>query len=115
MIQPVDLKDFLLTFFVSAGIILSGAGYALLYAWGRLRGRPAFLRWALLAYAVLAFCVLTLMRTAHLDGYWATLALAMLVGYFAAPRAIFRLCHHTHDSADDLPLPFPTHNKEKNP
>ena len=29
MIQPVDLKDFLLTFFVSAGIILSGACYAL--------------------------------------------------------------------------------------
>lgn len=51
MIQPVDLQDFLLTFFVSAGIILSGACYALLFAWGRLRHNPRFLRWALLGSA----------------------------------------------------------------
>ncbi|GAB6047028.1 hypothetical protein JCM19379_08520 [Methyloparacoccus murrellii] len=96
MIQPVDLKDFLLTFFVSAGIILSGACYALFYAWGRLRGRAAFLRGAWLAYAVLVACTLTLVQTAHLNGSWSTLALLMLAGYFAAPRAIFRLCADTH-------------------
>lgn len=96
MIQPVELQDFLLTFFVSAGIILSGACYALFYAWGRLRHAPRFLNWALLAYAVLAACVLILMRTAHLDGAWSALTLLMLVGYFAAPLAIFRLCHVTH-------------------
>lgn len=104
MIQPVDLQDFLLTFFVSAGIILSGACYALCYAWGRLRDRPAFLRGALLAYAVLAACVLTLMRTAHLDGAWSTLTLIMLAGYYAAPRAIFRLCHDTHAIEHAPPL-----------
>lgn len=98
MIQPVDLKDFLLTFFVSAGIILSGACYALFYAWARLRARPAFLRWALLAYAVLAGCTLTLMQTAHLDGYWRAITLMMLIGYFLAPRAIFLLCAATHDA-----------------
>ena len=113
MIQPVELKDFLLTFFVSAGIILSGACYALCYAWGRLRDRPAFLRGALLAYAVLAGCVLILMRTAHLDGYWATLTLVMLIGYFAVPRAIFRLCHVTH--ADGPVIPHSINNKEKIP
>lgn len=113
MIQPVELKDFLLTFFVSAGIILCGAGYALLYAWGRLRGRPALLRWALLAYALLAFCVLALMRTAHLDGYWTALTVMMLAGYFAVPRAIFRLCHDTHAIDDGPPLSYTT--KEKTP
>jgi len=76
-------------------------------------GRPAYLRGALLAYAVLAGCVLTLMRTAHLDGYWATLTLVMLIGYFAAPRAIFRLCHVTH--ADGPVIPHSINNKEKLP
>lgn len=113
MIQPVDLQDFLLTFFVSAGVILSGACYALFFAWGRLRHDPRFLRWALLAYAVLAACVLTLMRTAHLDGAWSTLTLLMLVGYFVAPRAIFRLCHVTHD--DEHASPSSTTIKEKSP
>ena len=113
MIQPVDLQDFLLTFFVSAGIILSGACYALFYAWGRLRQAPRFLNWALLAYAVLAACVLTLMRTAHLDGAWSTLTLLMLVGYFAAPRAIFRLCHVTH--LDEHASPASIIIKEKTP
>jgi hypothetical protein len=113
MIQPVDLQDFLLTFFVSAGVILSGACYALFFAWGRLRHDPRFLRWALLAYAVLAACVLTLMRTAHLDGTWSTLTLLMLVGYFAAPRAIFRLCHVTH--LDEHAHPASITIKEKTP
>jgi hypothetical protein len=113
MIQPVDLQDFLLTFFVSAGVILSGACYALFFAWGRLRHDPRFLRWALLAYVVLAACVLTLMRTAHLDGTWSTLTLLMLVGYFAAPRAIFRLCHVTH--LDEHAPPASITVKEKTP
>lgn len=103
MIQPVDLKDFLLTFFVSAGIILSGACYALFYAWARLRHRPAFLNWALLAYAVLAGCALTLMQTAHLEGHWRTITLLMLIGYFLAPRAIFRLCAVTHGTEAAAP------------
>ncbi len=113
MIQPVDLKDFLLTFFVSAGVILSGACYALFYAWGRLRARPAFLRGALLAYLVLAVCTLTLMQTAHLEGYWRTITLLMLAGYYIAPRAIFRLCHVTH--ADEHEPPASLTIKEKTP
>ena len=113
MIQPVDLKDFLLTFFVSAGIILSGACYALCYAWGRLRGRPAFLRWALLAYAVLAGCALMLMQTAHLNGHWRALTVIMLIGYFLAPRAVFRLCAATHDAEAAAPDFITT--KEKTP
>jgi uncharacterized membrane protein HdeD (DUF308 family) len=113
MIQPVDLKDFLLTFFVSAGIILSGACYALFYAWARLRDRPRFLRWALLAYAVLAVCAGVLMMTAHLDGSWRALTVMMLIGYFLAPSAIFRLCAATHDAEAAAPGFITT--KEKTP
>ena len=38
MIEPVELKDFFITFFSAALVILSGAGYAGLYAWAKLRG-----------------------------------------------------------------------------
>lgn len=98
MIQPVDLQDFVLNIFAAAAIILCGACYALLYAWAKLARRPNFLRWAYAAYAALAAAVWVLADTAHLDGYWRALALAMLVGYFAAPRAIFRLCAATHET-----------------
>jgi ABC-type multidrug transport system permease subunit len=115
MIQPVELQDFLLTFFAAAGIILSGACYALLFAWGRLSGRRSFLALAYAAYAVLAGSVWVLAETAHLLGYWRALAVAMVAGYFAAPRAVFRLCvathgtdetdssHSTHSQSEDLP------------
>lgn len=100
MIQPVELQDFLLNFFAAAGIILSGACYALLYAWARLSERRRFLAFAYAAYAGLAVSVWVLAETAHLEGYWRALAVAMLIGYFVAPRAIFRLCSATHSAGE---------------
>lgn len=115
MIQPVELQDFVLNFFAAASIILSGACYALLYAFAKLAGRPAFRRWAYAAYAVLAVSVWILAETAHLEGYWRALAMAMLIGYFAAPRAIFRLCAATHAAEEAEPF-LPTHpSQEKSP
>jgi hypothetical protein len=96
MIEPVELHDFLLAFFASAGVILSGACYALLFAWARLGGRGVFLGWAYVSYAFLALSVWVLAETAHLQGYWRALVAAMLVGYFVLPRAIFWLCSATH-------------------
>lgn len=98
MIQPVDLQDFLATFLAAAGIIVSGAAYALLFAGARLRRRRDLLVWAYAAFAVLAGAVWVLAETAHLDGYWRVLAGLMLIGYFAAPRLIFRLCAATHEA-----------------
>jgi len=68
------------------------------------------MRLAYAAYAVLAVSVWILTATAHLDGYWRTLAAAMLVGYCLAPRAIFRLCADTHAAQDDDDA-FPTHHR----
>jgi hypothetical protein len=100
MIHPVELQDFVLNFFAAASIILSGACYALLFAWAKLASRPALIRWAYVAYAALAVSVWLLTDTAHLEGYWRILAAAMLIGYFAAPRVMFRLCSATHAAAD---------------
>lgn len=96
MIQPVELADFMATFFASAGVILGGAGYALLYAWARLKQQSGFWYGAFGFFALLAFCILILIKTAHLEGHWWLLAITMLLGYLVAPPAIFRLCQGTH-------------------
>jgi membrane associated rhomboid family serine protease len=101
VIRPVELHDFLLSFFASASIIVSGACYALLFAWARLAGRRAVLAWAYAAYALLAVSVWLLAEAAHFEGYWRVLSGAMLAGYFVAPRAVFRLCSATHAAEHD--------------
>jgi hypothetical protein len=104
MIQPVELKDFILNFFAAAAIILSGAGYALCYASAQLTRRRGFLAAAFVAYGVLALSVGLLIDTAHLDGFWRIVAVLMLLGYFAAPIAIHRLCTATHADEESEPL-----------
>lgn len=101
MLQPVDLQDFFITFFSAAMVILFGALYAMLFAWGRLHGRPNLVRWGYAAYAALAVSVLTLADATHLTGFWTWLVVAMLVGYLIAPHAIWRLCEGTHTAVEE--------------
>ena len=96
MIEPVELKDFFITFFSAALVILFGAGYAGLYAWARLRGKPGLLLWAYACYAALAAATFTLARAAHLNGEWRILVGLMLVGYLLAPLGIWKLCAASH-------------------
>jgi hypothetical protein len=100
MIEPVALKDFFITFFASALIILSGAGYAGLYAWAKLRGKPGVLLWAYACYAVLVGAVFVLARAAHFNGEWQVLVGLMLAGYWLAPLGIWKLCAASHDGVD---------------
>lgn len=99
MIEPVALKDFFITFFSSAMVILSGAGYGL-YAWAKLRGNPRLLLWAYACYATLAGATLLLARATHLNGQWQILVGLMLVGYLLAPQGIWRLCVASHRESD---------------
>ncbi len=100
MLQPVELQDFFITFFSAAMVILFGALYAMLFAWGRLHGRPRLVWWGYAAYAVLVVSVLTLAQATHLTGFWTWLVVAMLVGYLVAPHVIWHLCEGTHVGAD---------------
>jgi hypothetical protein len=99
MIEPVELKDFFITFFASAVIILCGAGYAGLYAWSKLRGRPKLMIWAYACYASLAGATVVLAQTAHFKGQWLILVGLMLFGYLLAPLGIWKLCAGTHKAA----------------
>ncbi len=96
MIEPVALKDFFTTFFVSALIILAGASYALLFAWSKLKPNIYISFSAYLAYAVLAAAVGVLSQVAHFTGYWLLLAWVMVIGYFFTPIGIWQLCVKTH-------------------
>lgn len=96
MLEPVALKDFFITFFSSALIIMAGASYALLFAWSKINGsfRLRLAAWA--AYVVLLLAVVTLSRAANFSGYWLLISVLMVLGYFFAPIGIWHLCAQTH-------------------
>lgn len=99
MIQPVELANFFTVFFSAASVILFGAGYALLFAWSRVRNRPGLMPLAYLSYVGLFVSVLTLAFAANLfvNGFWTFIVLLMLVGYLVAPHGIWHLCVQTHE------------------
>lgn len=109
MIEPVELKDFFITFFASALVILAGAGYALLFAWSKTNADIRIRLAAYSAYLVLAAAVVELTQTAHFSGYWLAISFMMLIGYFFAPIGIWHLCVKTHTDHD------PTTDPTKDP
>lgn len=98
MIEPVALKDFFLTFFSAAMVIVTGALYALLFAYARVKRRPRLMPLAYAAYLGLASSVLVLATVANLfaTGFWTFIVVLMLVGYLLAPHAVWHLCVGTH-------------------
>lgn len=95
--QPVELSNFFLLFFSAASVILLGAAYALLFALARLKDLPRLMPLAYAAYAGLCASVIALAYAANLySGVWVALVVMMLVGYFLAPHAAFRLCRGVH-------------------
>ena len=109
MIEPVALKDFFLTFFSAAMVIMTGGLYALLFAYSRLKHRPGLMLLAYTAYLGLFVSVLTLAFAANLfnSSFWTVIVLLMLVGYLLAPHAIWHLCVGTHrDEAADEAEPI---------
>ena len=88
---------FILTGAVSgACVVLGGALYALLFAFGKLRASRLLMAAACLAYGLLAASALVLARALGLDGLWTLVVVAMLIGYLLAPAAIWHLCVGTH-------------------
>ncbi|CCE22849.1 MULTISPECIES: hypothetical protein [Methylotuvimicrobium] len=96
MIEPVALKDFFITFFSSALIILAGASYALLYAWSKVNPNSRIKIAAYFSYAVLVVSVGVLSNAANFSGYWLIVTALMIIGYFFAPIGIWHLCVKTH-------------------
>jgi hypothetical protein len=98
MIEPVALANFFTVFFSAAMVIMSGALYALLFAFSRLKGLPRLLPLAYLAYLCLVVSVAFLAHAANLfhSTFWTVIVGLMLLGYLVAPHAIWHLCVGTH-------------------
>lgn len=101
MIEPVKMADFFVAFFSAASVILFGALYALLFAYSRMKNVPRLMALAYAAYAVLFVSVIALATVANLFGsyFWVSVTMLMLLGYLAAPHAIWHLCVTTHATA----------------
>lgn len=96
LIEPVALSDFFLSFFSAAMIILLGAIYAGLFAWGKITSRNGFQLAAGVAYFSLLIAVGVFSQINHFNGYWLGLSFLMVAGYGLMPYAIWRLCLATH-------------------
>ncbi len=101
--EPVAIKSLASAALLGGGIVLLGACYAVFLALARLQT----LRWAnaaaLASYAALAVCVVAFALVLELRGFWLLLIAIMLVGYFVAPRFIWRLSHVVHESEGAFP------------
>lgn len=98
MIEPVALKDFFITFFSAAMVIMTGGLYAMLFAYARIKHRPGLMSLAYLSYVGLFVSVMVLASVANLfsNMFWAVIVVLMLIGYLLAPHAIWHLCVGTH-------------------
>ena len=98
MIDPVELQRIAVAALSAGGIVLFGAAYAICLALGRLKGLAIPLSYV--AYLALAAVTLLFAWSMNLTGAWAILTGVLLVGYFVAPRAIWRLSVATHEVSD---------------
>ena len=103
IVEPVELANFFTVFFSAAMVIMTGALYALLFAYSRLRQRPRLMPLAYVAYLGLSVSVYTLAQAANLfnDTFWTFIVGLMLLGYFVAPHGVWHLCVATHDQGHD--------------
>ena len=100
MIDPVEVQQIALAAILSGAIIFFGAAYAIFYALSRLNNKTQFMRYAIAFYGGLALSTVGLANVLHLTGWWLILVVTLLVGYFIAPRFIWRLSEDVHNLAD---------------
>ena len=96
MLDPVAIHEIAGAALLGGAIILFGACYALFLALSRLNGSVTFARISLACYGALAACVAGLTALLNLWGWWLVLVAVMLVGYYLAPRFIWRLSEAVH-------------------
>jgi hypothetical protein len=98
MVEPVAMANFFTVFFSAAMVIMTGALYAILFAYARMKSVPRLMALTYLSYIGLVVSVLTLARAANLldDTFWIFIVGLMLLGYLLAPHGIWMLCVRTH-------------------
>ena len=100
MIDPVEVQQIALAAILSGAIIFFGAAYGIFYALSRLNNKVQFMRYAYAFYGGLALSTVGMANVLNLTGWWLTLVVTLLVGYFIAPRFIWRLSEDVHNLAE---------------
>ena len=101
LIDPVAIHQLLGATMLGGAIILFGAGYAVLLALSRLNRSLFLSRTSLVCYGGLAASTVGLTVLLNLWGWWLALVILLLVGYFIAPRFIWRLSVAVHGDEPD--------------
>ena len=94
--EPMGLQAMFFGTMAGAGVVLTGALYALFFALARLHSNRTMGGASLACYLLLVFCVYVLADALALSGFWIVVTAVMLAGYFLLPRAIWHLCVGTH-------------------
>lgn len=94
-------------------IVLFGAGYAVLHALAGLTGSRRMAASSLASYACLAAATVALAVLLRLDGWWLALMALLLVGYFVAPRFIWRLTLAVHGESATARHEIPQPRKQE--
>lgn len=94
--DPGKIHTFAGAALVGGAMVLFGAGYAIFHALAGLSRSRLFARISLVSYAALAACALALVPLLDLEGWWLGLIAVLLIGYFVAPRFIWRLSLAVH-------------------
>ena len=80
----------------AASVVMFGALYALLFAWGRLHRQRAVVRSSYAAFGALTLATFLLVSALGLADFWRLVIGVMLLGYLIAPHLIWQLCIGTH-------------------
>ena len=95
-----EVQDILIATAFGGGVVVCGAFYAICLALARLTGmsakRTVLTGLSYLSYGLLVVNVILFAYFLRLSGWWIALVVLMVVGYFFAPRFIWRLSVELH-------------------
>jgi len=94
--EPIALQALFFGTLSGAAIVLFGAFYALFFALGRVHDSAWLNAASIASFVLLVVAVYVLIQSLALSGFWLVVVAVMLLGYYSAPRAIWRLCVGTH-------------------
>jgi hypothetical protein len=97
MIDPVDAQQIATAAILAGAIVFFGTVYAVFYALAMLSRSRRLLRFAYAGYLCLFAATIALAVVLQLYGWWLSIVVALTLGYFIAPRLIWRLSVAVHE------------------
>lgn len=103
MLDVVEAQNIAIAALLAGAIVFFGAVYAIFYAFAMLNHSAPLLRVAYVGYLSLLGATIALAVVLQLTGWWMTVVVCILVGYFVAPRFIWRLSVAVHEPPESEP------------